>query len=379
MAGKADSVRTILYALGANLAIAAAKTGAAIFTGSSAMLAEAIHSYADSGNQVLLLWGMKQAKKPPSPDFPLGWGKAVFFWSFIVALVLFSLGGLFSLYEGWHKLSQHEPLRYAWVAVGILVFGIVAESVSLRACLHEVNKVRGGRTLWRWFRESRQSELVVILGEDMAALLGLAIALLAILLTVFTGNPVWDALGSMAIGVVLVVVAILVGIEIKALLIGQSAEPETEAQLRAFLLAQPGVESIFHLLTLQLGTSLLVSVKAEVRAATAAELVAIINRAEAALRAEFPEIQWLFFEPDITDFAGILDMLRSRAVHLHGLIGFRDALRPEAAETLQFAADLPVGMASAEQRHDLLVVNLTDEGWASPPDVCYAARSSTTG
>ena len=298
---KADSVRTIVYALGANLAIAAAKTGAAIFTGSSAMLAEAIHSYADSGNQLLLLWGMRQAKRPPSPDYPLGWGKAVFFWSFIVALVLFSLGGLFSLYEGWHKLSQHEPLRYAWVAVGILVFGIVAESVSLRACLHEVNKVRGGRTLWRWFRESRQSELVVILGEDMAALLGLAIALLAILLTVFTGNPVWDALGSMAIGVVLVVVAILVGIEIKALLIGQSAEPETEAQLRAFLLAQPGVESIFHLLTLQLGTSLLVSVKAEVRAATAAELVAIINRAEAALRAEFPEIQWLFFEPDITD------------------------------------------------------------------------------
>ena len=177
----------------------------------------------------------------------------------------------------------------------------MAESISLRACLHEVNKVRRGRTLWRWFRESRQSELVVILGEDMAALLGLAIALLAILLTVFTGNPVWDALGSMAIGVVLVVVAILVGIEIKALLIGQSAEPETEAQLRAFLLAQPGVESIFHLLTLQLGTSLLVSVKAEVRAATAAELVAIINRAEAALRAEFPEIQWLFFEPDVTD------------------------------------------------------------------------------
>jgi cation diffusion facilitator family transporter len=298
---KADSVRTILYALGANLAIAAAKTVAAIFTGSSAMLAEAIHSYADSGNQVLLLWGIKQAKQPPSPDYPLGWGKAVFFWSFIVALVLFSLGGLFSLYEGWHKLAQPEPLRYAWVAVGILVFGLAAETVSLRACLHEVNKVRGNRGLWKWFRESRQSELVVIFAEDLAALLGLAIALIAILLTVLTGNPAWDALGSMAIGVVLIVVAILVGIEIKALLIGQSAEHETEAQLRACLLRQDGVEKIYRLITLQLGTSLMVAVKAKVKAASAAELVAAINRAEAATRAEFPEIQWLFFEPDIAD------------------------------------------------------------------------------
>src|SRR3954469_5829390 len=151
---KADSVRTILYALGANLAIAAAKTGAAIFTGSSAMLAEAIHSFADSANQALLLWGMKQAKRPPSPDSPLGWGKAVFFWSFIVALVLFSVGGLFSVYEGWHKLAQPAPLSYAWVAVAILVFGVIAESISLRACLVEVNKVRGTASLWRWFHES---------------------------------------------------------------------------------------------------------------------------------------------------------------------------------------------------------------------------------
>src|ERR1051325_10352417 len=224
-------MRTILYALGANLAIAAAKTAAAIATGSSAMLAEAIHSYADSGNQALLLWGMKQAKRPPSPDYPLGWGKAVFFWSFIVALVLFSLGGLFSLYEGWHKLHSEEPLSYAWVAIGILIFGLAAESVSLRACLQEVNKVRGERTLWRWFRESRQSELVVILGEDLAALLGLALALIAVLLTIFTGNPTWDALGSMAIGVVLVIVAVLIGIEIKALLIGQSADPQIEKRL----------------------------------------------------------------------------------------------------------------------------------------------------
>jgi cation diffusion facilitator family transporter len=298
---KADSLRTILYALAANLAIAAAKSAAAIATGSSAMLAEAIHSFADSGNQGLLLWGMRQAKRPPSPDYPLGWGKAVFYWSFIVALVLFTLGGLFSLYEGWHKLTDPQPIRYPWVAVGILVFGLAAETVSLRACLHEVNKVRGDRTLWRWFRDSRQSELVVILGEDLAALLGLALALIAVLLTVLTGSTAWDALGSMSIGVVLIVVAILIGIEIKALLIGQSAEHETEARLREFLQRQPGVEKVFRLLTLQLGTSLMVAAKVQMKPESAAELVAAINRAEAATRAEFPEIQWLFFEPDVAD------------------------------------------------------------------------------
>lgn len=301
MAGKADSVRTILYALGANLAIAVAKSAAAIFTGSSAMLAEAIHSFADAGNQGLLLWGMKQAKRPPSPDYPLGWGKAVFFWSFIVALVLFSLGGMFSLYEGWHKLHSTEGLSYPWVAVGILVFGIVAETVSLRACLHEVRKIQGNRSLWRWFRESRQSELVVILGEDIAALLGLVLALAAIVLAVVTGDPFWDALGSMGIGALLIVVAVGIGIEIKALLIGQSAEPQTEARIREFLQGQNDVDKIFKLITLQLGTSLMVAAKVRMKGQSARELVASINRAEAALRAEFPEIQWLFFEPDIAD------------------------------------------------------------------------------
>jgi len=301
MAGKADSVKTILYALGANLAIAVAKSAAALFTGSSAMLAEAIHSYADAGNQGLLLWGLKQAKRPPTPDYPLGWGKAVFFWSFIVAIVLFSLGGMFSLYEGWHKLHTLEPLTYPWVAVGVLVFGIIAEIVSLRACLNEVAKVQNGRSLWRWFRESRQSELVVILGEDLAALLGLALALVAVLLAMFTGNALWDALGSMAIGVVLIIVAAGIAIEIKGLLIGQSAEPETEARLKAFLERQPGVAQVYRILTMQLGSTLMVAVKARVDASSAAELVATANRAEAALRAEFPEIQWLFFEPDVSD------------------------------------------------------------------------------
>ena len=244
---------------------------------------------------------MRQAKRPPTPDYPLGWGKAVFFWSFIVALVLFSLGGLFSLYEGWHKLHATEPLSYPWVAVGILVFGIIAETVSLRACLHEVAKVQQGRSLWRWFRESRQSELVVILGEDLAALLGLLLALIAILITIFTNNPAWDALGSMSIGVVLIMVAALIGIEIKGLLIGQSAEPQTEQALKSHLESNPEVERVLRVLTLQLGTSLMVAVKVEMKAKMASDMVAAINRAEQALRAQFPEVQWLFFEPDVAD------------------------------------------------------------------------------
>src|SRR5438874_4194890 len=301
MSARADSVRSILYALGANLAIAAAKTVAAIATGSSAMLAEAIHSFADSGNQGLLLWGMKQAKRPPSADYPLGWGKAVFFWSFIVALVLFSLGGLFSVYEGWHKLAEPQPLSYPWVAVAILAFGLAAESVSLRACLQEVKKARGQRSLAQWLRETRQSELVVILGEDVAALIGLALALAAVLVTMVSGDPRWDALGSIAIGAVLIVVASGIGIQIKGLLIGRSADPQVEARMREFLERREEIEHLYRMLTLQLGTSLMVAVKARMKARDAAELVDAINRCEAAMRAEFSEIQWLFFEPDVAD------------------------------------------------------------------------------
>jgi len=298
---KADSLKTVLYALGANGAIGVAKLAAAIATGSSAMLAEAIHSFADCGNQALLLLGMKLAKRPPSPSYPLGHGRAIYFWSFIVALVLFSLGGVFSIYEGSHKLSSPEPLSYPWVAVGILVFGIAAETVSLRACLAEIAKVRGDRSLWRWFRDSRQSELVVILGEDIAAEIGLALALIAVLATIVTGNPIFDALGSIAIGVVLVVVAIGLAIEIHGLLIGQSAEPETEAAIRSFIEQRQEVASVLHMITLQLGGSMMVAVKVHMRDENANAMVSSINRIEAAVREAFPEIQWLFFEPDVTD------------------------------------------------------------------------------
>ncbi|HET6435622.1 MAG TPA: cation diffusion facilitator family transporter [Xanthomonadaceae bacterium] len=300
MAGNGDSTRAVLFALGANFAIAVAKGVAAFFTGSSAMLAETVHSLADSGNQLLLLFGMRQARKPPSPEYPLGYGKAIYFWSFLVAVMLFTVGGMFSIYEGLHKLQHPEMLRQWWWAAGVLVFGIVAEGISMRACLQEVNKARGGRSLWRWFRDSRQSELVVIFGEDFAALVGLVFALVAVLLTVVTGNPLWDALGTMAIGVLLVVVAVLVAIEVKAMLIGQSVDPERQAQMRGFLEARPEVDEVISLITLQLGNEVMVSVHARMDDSPSADaMVAKINLVERALKQAFPEVRWSFFEPEL--------------------------------------------------------------------------------
>ena len=286
MAGKGDSVRTIFYALGANFAIFVAKSVAAVITGSGAMLAEAVHSLADCGNQGLLLLGIRRARQPATPDYPLGHGKEIYFWSFLVALMLFSVGGMFSLYEGWHKLHAPEALNAPWIAVGVLAFGIIAESVSMRACLVEVNKARGELTLSQWFRQSRQAELVVIFGEDLAALLGLVFALLAILATIATGNPIYDAIGTLGIGVLLIVVAIFVAIAVKGMMIGQSVEPRQREAIRGFLQARPEVAEIFSLITLQLGNDILVSVQARLRdpAASTAENIGRINATEAALR-----------------------------------------------------------------------------------------------
>jgi cation diffusion facilitator family transporter len=302
MSTQADSLKSIFFALGANCAIAVAKTAGAVFTGSSSMLAEAIHSFADCTNQALLLWGLKEAKRTASSEHPLGHGRAIYFWSFIVALMLFSMGGLFSIYEGVHKLQSHEPVRYVWVAVAILVFGIVAESASLWGALREINKDRGELSLWQWFRSSRQSELLVIFGEDVAALGGLVLALAFILLSMVTGNPVWDAFGSICIGVLLVLVALLVGIEVKSLLVGQSAEPRMQRRLHAHIGAQPEVVQIYSLITQQLGSEIMVAVKARMQpAASDVALIESINRVERGLRAAFPQVRWIFFEPDHAD------------------------------------------------------------------------------
>ena len=300
MSAGADSTKAVLYALGANFAIAVTKYIAAYVTGSSSMLAEAVHSTADCGNQLLLLLGLKRARRPPNDEYPMGYGKETYFWSFIVALMLFSLGGMFSIYEGWHKLSEPEPLSYPLVALGVLAFGIAAESVSMWGCLKEVNKVRGSQPLWMWFRTSRNAELVVIFGEDLAALLGLTFAFAAVALAWATGNPMFDAWGSIAIGALLVVVAILVGVEVKALLVGQGVEAEVRREMIAFLEQQPMVEKVLQMLTLHMGSDVMVAVKAKMREyPTQAEMIDGINAIEGLFKQEFPQAAWIFFEPDV--------------------------------------------------------------------------------
>jgi len=297
-----DSLKSILFAFFANLAIATAKGVAALFTGSAAMLAETIHSLADSGNQLLLVLGLRQTHKDPTEDHPLGFGKSIYFWSFLVAVILFSIGGMFSLYEGIHKLTHHEDIKFPWVAIGVLAFAIVAESVSLWGCMREVNKERYGRSLWRWFRQSRTSALIVVFGEDVAALTGLVLALLAISLSVITGNPMWDAIGTITIGVLLIVIAIFIAVEVKQLLIGQSLEPRRVAEIREFLQAQPELQQVYNLLTLQFGPDAMVAIKARMQSQVSdVALVHAVNAVEARLRSQFTEVRWLFFEPDLED------------------------------------------------------------------------------
>ena len=300
MAGHDDSTTTILFALGANALIAGAKGTAAWITGSTAMLAEAVHSIADCGNQGLLLLGINRSARPPDADYPLGHGRSIYFWSFIVALMLFSMGGMFSIYEGIHKIDAGGPLEDPWIAIAVLAVSLAAESVSLWKGLTQVNGLRGTQSLWRWFRETRRSELLVVIGEDIAATVGLGLALLAVGMAMLTGNPVYDALGSLAIGVLLLVVAVFVGIEVKALLVGQSADPALQEEIGRFLMAREEITEVLNLITLQNGADVVVAVKVRMaERVSAPALVAAINRCERALRAAFPQVRWLFFEPDV--------------------------------------------------------------------------------
>ena len=302
MSGKANSFVSILFALGANVAIFLAKLVAALYTGSGSMLAESIHSLADSGNQLLLIIGIKRAKRLPDDEHPLGYGKSIYFWSFIVALILFSMGGMFSVYEGIHKISHPQPLTSTWVAILVLIFSVGAESVSLWGCLREINKTRGRKNLFRWFRESRESELLVVLGEDIAALLGLVFALCALVATHIFENPLYDAVGSIVIGLLLIIIAVMIGIETKSLLIGQGVEPETHKRILSFLEEQPEIKLIYSLKTLQLGTDVMAAIKARMQDyISAEELIEAINKCEKRLKKKFPQIVWSFFEPDIRD------------------------------------------------------------------------------
>ena len=302
MSSNSDSIKSILYALFANSAIAVAKFAAAFWTGSGAMLAEAIHSVADSCNQLLLLFGMRQSKKPPDEDYPLGYGKSIYFWSFLVAVILFSLGGMFSIYEGVHKFSNPEPLKQPMIAVSVLVFAIIAESLSLWGCMRAVNKERVGRSIPSWFKESRSSELLVVFGEDVAALLGLVLALLAVVTAAITGNPMYDAIGTVMIGVLLVVIAFLLAIEVKGLLIGQGIESLARERMKTFLTQRSEIDELYNFLSLQMGSDAMVAVKAKMKkTGSEDELINAINRVERDFRTAFPMITWLFFEPDNED------------------------------------------------------------------------------
>ena len=294
------SVKSILFALLANLGIAITKTVAAVITGSGSMLAESIHSYADCGNQGLLFLGLKKSKKAPEVEHPLGYGKEIYFWSFIVALMLFSMGGLFSIYEGIHKLSAHEGLKSPMIAVVVLSVSMVLEAASLYGCITQINKIRHNMSLWQWVKNTRQSELVVVLGEDLAALFGLTFALIAVVLAMITGNPVWDAVGSIGIGVLLIFVSFFLAIKVKGLLVGQSADKETRDNILQFLQNRPEIEEVLNVITLQMGETIMVSIKARMKQVDTAEnLVKNINACEVALKSSNKAIQWVFFEPDV--------------------------------------------------------------------------------
>ena|GEM_PF-478652 len=230
---KEESPKAIFYALAANLGIAIFKYAAAAFTGSGSMFAEAIHSSADCGNQLLLLFVLREARKTVSALHPMGSGREINFYSLLVALLLFFVGGAFSVYEGVHRLIAREPLQFAFVALAVLGVSVVLESLSLWGALKEIRKTHPDQSLWRWFRETRESDLLVVAGEDIAALFGLAIAFVAVLLTMLTGNPVYDALGSVGVGFLLMTIAWLVAREVKSMLVGESASTGSAARDRS--------------------------------------------------------------------------------------------------------------------------------------------------
>ena len=297
-----STARAILYAFIANFCIAIAKTWAAMFTGSGSMLAEAIHSYADTFNQVLLYLGLTQAKKAPDAEHPLGYGKLSYFWSFIVAILLFSLGGLFSIYEGVHKLQHPEELSNLWVAILVLVLAIFLEGFSLFGALREIRLLRGSRSLREWLKHTRNSELVVILGEDVGAQLGLVLALIFLIIADVTGNPMYDALGSISIGVVLIVISVFVAWRIGSLLVGRSADPEIQAVIDDVIATHKEIERVFNTITIQFGPDTMLAAKIKMRSGMSIdEAVASINALERELKARVPNLKWSFIEPDNSD------------------------------------------------------------------------------
>jgi len=295
------STKAILAAMAANAGIAVAKFIGFLITRSSSMLAEAVHSVADTSNQALLLLGQRRARKEADRLHPFGYGRSRYFYSFVVALVLFSLGSLFALYEGYHKISHPEPLTSPLVAIVILVVAMGLESFSLRTAIVESRPLKGPGSWWRFIRTSRSPELPVVLLEDLGALTGLLLALVGIGLTIITGDAVWDGIGTVGIGVLLGVIAVILIVEMHSLLIGEGATKKEESAIREALEGTPNVDRIIHLRTQYLGPDeMLVGAKIAVGPdVDLAVVAAVINDAEARMRAAVPAARVIYLEPDL--------------------------------------------------------------------------------
>ncbi len=298
---EAESRRAIVAAFAANLGIALAKLVAFVFTGAASMLAEAIHSIADTGNQGLLMVGAAGARRPPDESHPFGYSGRRYFWSFMVALVLFSVGGVFAIFEGVEKLRRPHHLESVGWAIGVLVFSSALESFSLRTALRESRGPRRGRSIVNFVRRTKVPELAVVLLEDIAALAGLAFALIGVVLARVLDEPRWDAAGSLAIGVLLVVVAVVLAIEMASLLLGEAAEPDVVERIRSVLAEHPRVRRVIALRTQHAGPDdIIVNAKLEFDPElTAPGVSAVVNELEVALRAAVPAARTVFIEPDV--------------------------------------------------------------------------------
>jgi cation diffusion facilitator family transporter len=301
MAGEGPS--HILRALGANFMIAVAKGIGAFITGSGAMLAETLHSLSDCVNQMLLLLGLKQVKRPPDERHPLGYGRTLYFWSFMVAMLLFLGGGAYSIYEGIHKLRHPEPISSPYIALGILGFGFVIEFWAMLGVIKVAKQRRGETPFLQYLRETKDSDVVVIFGEDFAAVLGLGIALIAVALAWITGDPRFDAGGTLAIGLVLVGVAVFLAVEVKSLLLGESADPTLFQAMQDVAAQDDRIVKVLRALTVQQGPGeVMVACKLQIKDdLTTQVVVATINEFEQRLQARIPDVKWCFVEPDNAD------------------------------------------------------------------------------
>jgi cation diffusion facilitator family transporter len=295
------STRAIIAALLANIGIAITKFIAAAFSGSASMLAEGIHSLADSGNQILLIIGGKRSKRAATAAHPFGYGRSRYIYAFVVSIVLFAVGGLFSIMEGINKLSEPHELEMVWLPLVVLGAAIILESLSFRTAIKESNKIRHGKSWIEFIRHAKSPELPVILLEDFAALVGLVLAFGGVGLTVLTHNPIWDAIGTLAIGLLLVLVAIVLGAETSSLLVGEGATAEDTGKIRKALSGTPGVKSVIHMKTLYLGPDeLMVGAKIGVASSATGKFISqVIDEAEANIRSAVPAARVIYLEPDV--------------------------------------------------------------------------------